>query len=167
MTNPAAARPGRSLAERGSVTAELAVALPAVVLLLAMLLLGGSAGVLQLRLEESARAAARALARGETPAEAENIAVSIAGPSAAVSIGSGSSLVHVTVEARMGGALAALMPWPLSASAAARLESTPAAVAATVGAPDMAAMAQVSTAWVPPAALAPRPLGTVGPGGSP
>lgn len=48
----------------GAVTAEFAVALPAVVLLLAFLLAGGAAGITQLRLEEAVRAGARASARG-------------------------------------------------------------------------------------------------------
>jgi Flp pilus assembly protein TadG len=45
---------------RGAVTAEFAVALPAVLLLLGMLLAGSAAGLTQLRLEEAARAGARA-----------------------------------------------------------------------------------------------------------
>ncbi|WP_434058797.1 TadE family type IV pilus minor pilin, partial [Escherichia coli] len=52
-------------------TAEFAIALPAVVALLALLLTGAAAGVTQLRIEEGARAGARALARGEDPAAVE------------------------------------------------------------------------------------------------
>ncbi|WP_427015556.1 TadE family type IV pilus minor pilin [Pseudarthrobacter sp. P1] len=123
MIHSAAVPVREAAAQRGSVTAELAVTLPAVILLLALLLLGGSAGVLQLRLEESARAAARAMARGETTAASAGIATSIAGAGAAVSIGADGGIARVTVEARMSGALAALVPWPLAATATARLES--------------------------------------------
>ena len=53
---------------RGSVTAEFAVALPAVIVLLGVLLSAGTAAVCQIRTEEAARAAARTIARGEGPA---------------------------------------------------------------------------------------------------
>jgi len=43
---------------RGAVTAEFAVALPSVVLLLSLLLAGSAAGVTQLRVEEAARGGA-------------------------------------------------------------------------------------------------------------
>ncbi len=62
---PAAGECSGGETERGgAVTAEFAVALPAVVLLLAFLLAGGAAGITQLRLEEAVRAGARASARG-------------------------------------------------------------------------------------------------------
>ena len=44
----------RADSSRGAVTAEFAVALPAVLLLLGLLLAGSAAGVTQLRLEEAA-----------------------------------------------------------------------------------------------------------------
>ncbi|BAS10806.1 hypothetical protein AHiyo4_42280 [Arthrobacter sp. Hiyo4] len=68
-------------------TAEFAVALPAVLLLLALLLAGASAGVTQLRLEEAARAGARALARGEDAAAVQGIVRTLAGTSATASVG--------------------------------------------------------------------------------
>ncbi len=51
--------------EQGSVTAETAVALPAVVLVLAALLWGLVVGASQLRCVEASRAGARAAARGD------------------------------------------------------------------------------------------------------
>ena len=55
--------------ELGAVTAEFAVALPAVTAVLALCLGAASTGVAQVKLEESARAAARAAARGDSEAE--------------------------------------------------------------------------------------------------
>ncbi|WP_211260128.1 TadE family type IV pilus minor pilin [Actinomyces radicidentis] len=49
------------------VTAETAVAMPAVVLVLVLVLSGVSAGVTQLRVTDAARVAARAAAIGEDP----------------------------------------------------------------------------------------------------
>lgn len=49
------------------VTAETAVAMPAVVLVLLLVLSGVSAGVTQLRVTDAARVAARAAAIGEDP----------------------------------------------------------------------------------------------------
>ena len=70
---PVRRRPGRALpqpgSEAGTVTAELAVALPAVVLLAVLLALTGQAVIAQVRCTDAARAAARLAARGEaTPA---------------------------------------------------------------------------------------------------
>lgn len=48
-------------------TAEIAVAMPAVVLVLLLVLSGVSAGVTQLRVTDAARVAARAAAIGEDP----------------------------------------------------------------------------------------------------
>jgi Flp pilus assembly protein TadG len=68
------------------VTAEFAVALPAVLLLLALLLAGSAAGVTQLRLEEAARAGARALARGDDAAAVDVIVRRLAGTAAASAV---------------------------------------------------------------------------------
>jgi hypothetical protein len=53
--------------ERGSVTAEFAVALPAVVLVLGLALGALAVGSQSVRLQDAAGLAARALARGEPP----------------------------------------------------------------------------------------------------
>lgn len=108
---------------RGAVTAEFAVALPAVLLLLALLLAGAAAGATQLRLEEAALAGARALARGESTAAAEEIVSRLAGASATAAIAADGEWVSVTVSDRVGGPLAAVVPWTLTARASARNET--------------------------------------------
>lgn len=108
--------------QRGSVTAELAVVLPGFIVLLAVLLLAASAGMLQLRLEEGARAGARALARGDSSAQVVDTATRLAGHGAAVSLGREGDYATVTVAGRAGGVLSGLVPWEQTARASARLE---------------------------------------------
>jgi hypothetical protein len=112
--------PGKA---RGAVTAEFAVALPAVLLLLAMLLAGVAAGVTQLRLEEAARAGARALARGESAAAVEGIVRTLAGASATTAVAADGEWLSVTVVDKAGGPLGSTVPWTLSAKASARSET--------------------------------------------
>jgi Flp pilus assembly protein TadG len=57
---------GHAAGECGSVVAEFAVALPAVLLVLATVLGGVQLGTLQLRLQDAAADAARSLGRGDT-----------------------------------------------------------------------------------------------------
>ncbi len=111
---------------RGAVTAEFAVALPAVLLLLALLLGGAAGGVTQLRLEEAAHAGARALARGEDPGAVESIVRMLAGTSATTSVAAEGEWLSVTVADRVGGPLGTTVPWTLTAKATTRSE-TPAA----------------------------------------
>ncbi|EXF24585.1 TadE family protein [Nesterenkonia sp. AN1] len=68
-----------SPSERGAITAEFAVALPGVMLVLLLVLSLGLHGAAQVTLESGARAAARELARGEDPASAEAAARRITG----------------------------------------------------------------------------------------
>ncbi len=112
--------PGKS---RGAVTAEFAVALPAVLLLLAMLLAGVAAGITQLRLEEAARAGARALARGENAAAVEGIVRTLAGASATTAVAADGEWLIVTVADKAGGPLGSTVPWTLSARASTRSET--------------------------------------------
>ena len=107
----------------GAVTAEFAVTLPAVLLLLAMLLAGASAGVTQLRLEEGARAGARALARGDDSATVERIVRTLSGGSASAAVSADGEWLHVTVTDRVGGPLGASIPWLLTAQASTRSET--------------------------------------------
>ena len=107
----------------GAVTAEFAVTLPAVLLLLAMLLAGASAGVTQLRLEEGARAGARALARGDDSATVERIVRTLSGGSASATVSADGEWLHVTVTDRVGGPLGASIPWLLTAQASTRSET--------------------------------------------
>ncbi|MFK0039553.1 TadE family type IV pilus minor pilin [Paenarthrobacter sp. NPDC090517] len=120
---PARGRLFREEAERGAVTAEFAVALPAVVLLLAFLLAGGAAGITQLRLEEAARAGARASARGETTGSVEGIVKRLAGDDVSAMLTDDGEWLTVTASSPVGGALGPLIPWTLKASATARAEA--------------------------------------------
>jgi Flp pilus assembly protein TadG len=122
---------------RGAVTAEFAVALPAVLLVLGLLLAGSAAGLTQLRLEEAARAGARALARGEDPAAVGGIVRRLAGESARASVASDAGWLTVTVSGPVHGAAAPLVPWILTARAWARAESTDAPAGAVVGTPSV------------------------------
>lgn len=117
-------RPRARPDQRGSATAELAVALPAVTVLLALLLLGVSAGLLQLRLEEGARAGARALARGDAPAQVVEIVARVAGHGASVAVGNDGGYATVSVQGRVGGVLSGLVPWQQEARASTRSEPT-------------------------------------------
>lgn len=114
-------------------TAEFAVALPAVLLLFALLLGGAAAGATQLRLEEAALAAARALARGESQAAAEAIAKRLAGASATAAIAADGEWISVTVADRVAGPLGSVVPWTLSARASARNETAGALGSAAPG----------------------------------
>ena len=117
---------------RGAVTAEFAVALPAVLLLLALLLAGSAAGVTQLRLEEAARAGARALARGEDAAAVDAIVRRLAGASAVSAVASDGGWFSVTVSGRVPGAVGSLLPWTLTARAWTRGETSGPSAAARV-----------------------------------
>jgi Flp pilus assembly protein TadG len=115
---------GNSLADsRGAVTAEFAVTLPAVIALLAMLLAGAAAGVTQLRIEEGARAGARALARGEDPAAVERTVRTLAGGTASASVSAEDGWFSITVTDRVGGPLGSSIPWTLTARASTRSET--------------------------------------------
>ncbi len=109
--------------DHGAVTAEFAVALPAVLLLLALLLAGSAAGITQLRLEEAARAGARALARGDGDAAVDGIVRRLAGDAATAVVSEDGEWINVTVSARVVGPLGSLIPWRLSATASARGEA--------------------------------------------
>lgn len=89
--------------ERGLATAELAVALPAVVLVLALCLTALALGVDHVRAEDAARAAARAASRGEPPEVVRQVASSRAPAGADISIepGAGSVSVRVSAPARV------------------------------------------------------------------
>lgn len=111
--------------QSGSITAELAVVLPAVLILLAAVLLASSAGILQLRLEEGARAGARSLARGETTTQAVATAQQITGNDVVFRVEPDGEFVTFVATGKVSGALAGLVPWEQSAKATARKESMP------------------------------------------
>ena len=112
---------------RGAVTAEFAVALPSVVLLLSLLLAGSAAGVTQLRVEEAARGGARAVAWGAAAGEVGEIVRRLAGDTADSEVTHDGEWHRVTVSGRVPGAVGSLVPWALSASAWARAEAPGAA----------------------------------------
>jgi hypothetical protein len=87
----------------GYVTAEAAVVIPALVLLVAMLLWGVMAAVAKIQCVDAARAGARAAARGD-PAEAVRAAVRSAAPDGARTKTTWEGeLVRVRVRARTAG----------------------------------------------------------------
>lgn len=88
-------RPG---SERGSVTAEFALALPAVILVLLLVISLAMHGAARVALEDGARAAARELARGASTSEAEQAARSAAGDT--VTMRSTSEAEYTVVELR-------------------------------------------------------------------
>lgn len=81
-------------------TAEVAVALPAFVLLVAAAVMAVSAVTAQLRCVDAAREAARAAARGESAAVVRSLAGRSAPVGSAVQVTSGGREVKVTVSAR-------------------------------------------------------------------
>ena len=107
--------------ELGAVTAELAVAMPAAVILLAALLTGAAAGLTQLRLEEAAGAAARLVMRGDT-GEAAGAVARLAGEDAALELSESEGWVNVRVESALRAPLLELLPITLSAQASAPQE---------------------------------------------
>lgn len=119
---------------RGTVTAEFAVALPSVMVLLAMLLAGVAAGMTQLRIEEGARAGARALARGDGPAAVERTVRTVAGSSATASVAADGEWLSVTVADRVPGPLGSSIPWTLTARASTRSETAGTGAAGSGGA---------------------------------
>jgi secretion/DNA translocation related TadE-like protein len=92
-----------SPAQGGSVTAEVAIALPAVVLALAVVLAVGAVVVAQLRCIDAARAGARAAARGQPPAEVSAVARRIApgGARVGISLSGGTAAVSVIAPLRL------------------------------------------------------------------
>lgn len=109
--------PGR---ERGSATAELALTLPVVALVLGALLFAMSAGVAQLRCQDAARVAARAISLGVDPASARGAAAAAAGAGAQVRSEADSGWVAVTVSREL--ALVGLGSVTVTGSASAPVE---------------------------------------------
>lgn len=108
--------------ERGSVTAEVAVVLPALVILLALLLGTAHVGAVQLRIEEAARAGAREAMRGESNESVEQTVQRLAGSSAATTVTSGAGWTTVEVLATVDGPVVALLGLELRATATGRVD---------------------------------------------
>lgn len=90
--------------DRGAVTVELALGLPAVVLVLAVVLVTVAAGAAQLRCVDAARAGARAAAIGEPPAEVRAAAARVLGDAGQVTVRSDGEWVTVVVSTSAPGA---------------------------------------------------------------
>ena len=123
MIDRSRARPDHTDPDRGAVTVETAVIMPALVLLLAVLLAAAAAGMTTVRYEEAARASARAAARGENTAVVERTAREIAGESANVVVGGAAGRVTVAVGGPAPGILGQWSNWRLDANASAAVES--------------------------------------------
>ncbi|NTW38859.1 MAG: hypothetical protein HGA44_03055 [Cellulomonadaceae bacterium] len=93
----------RPVGDGGAVTAELAVALPAVVLVLAVLLVVGAGVMTTLRCGDGARAGARVAALGQPDADVAEVAARVAGDGAVVTVTRAPPWVTVTVRAGVAG----------------------------------------------------------------
>ncbi|MDR1442145.1 MAG: pilus assembly protein [Bifidobacteriaceae bacterium] len=82
--------------DRGAITVELALALPAVMVLLAVLLTAGAATVSKVSLAGAARAGARAAALGEDDSAVRAAAEAVGGSPLVVGVVRGGGLVRVT-----------------------------------------------------------------------
>lgn len=105
----------------GMVTAETAVTIPAVLVVLAIALTGLAAGVDQVRCVEAARVAARALARGDPADRARALAAATAPPGARMVFSVDGRTATVTVSA--GATLFGLTELALQSTAVADLEA--------------------------------------------
>lgn len=110
--------------DRGSATAETAIVLPVVVVMVLVVLLTGAGIGSQVRLENAARAAAREMARGEEQSAAVATAQRVGGDGTSVHIsGDGTWVqVEVTRTLRAGSGALAGASWELSAEAQSRRE---------------------------------------------
>lgn len=111
--------------DRGSVTAEAAMVLPVLLVVLAMALWVLAAVSAQLRCTDAAGVGARAAARGDAPAAVVAAARSVAPSGAGVEVQQGPQVVQVVVRVEvrpLGGALQALPAFAVSGRAAAARE---------------------------------------------
>ncbi|MGO1316847.1 MAG: TadE family type IV pilus minor pilin [Cellulomonadaceae bacterium] len=103
-------------------TAELAVALPAVVLVLLAVLAVAAAGTARVHTADAARAAARVAALGEGHDEIRRVARAVAGADVEVSIGHDPPWVTVTVRRQVAAHWLSVVPWSVAATATAWVE---------------------------------------------
>ncbi|MEJ5946720.1 TadE family type IV pilus minor pilin [Pseudokineococcus basanitobsidens] len=106
-------------------TAELAVGLTAVAVVLAAVLAVGQAVVAQVRCTDAAAAGARAAARGAAEPEVAATAAALAGPGAQVHVVPRGSSVQVVVRQEVELALPLSPALPVEGRAAAMLEEPP------------------------------------------
>lgn len=96
--------------QRGSITAETAVAFPALVLVLVIALWGVSAAAAQVACVDAARAGARAAARGEPETEVRAAVQQAAPPNAHVNVTRDPTITTVAVTAEARPPLKRLFP---------------------------------------------------------
>jgi len=106
----------------GMVTAELAVAIPVVVLVLVACLAGLNAAVEQVRCVDAARLGSRAAARGDSPGRVHDLARRGAPDGAVVTVAQHGGDAVVTVRARVGGWGGVVPSWSVSATAQTPIE---------------------------------------------
>lgn len=106
--------------DTGSVTSEFALALPAVLVLLALALGAVRVVVTQVQCVDAARAGARVAARGEAPDVVRAAAAAVAPDGAAISVerSAGSVVVEVSSGQRLAGPIGGSVLARASASAA-------------------------------------------------
>jgi hypothetical protein len=109
---------GTSADQRGMVTAEFAVVLPAVVLVLALSLGALGLALDQIRCVDAARAGARAAARGDSPGAVILVVGRAAPTDAVVSLSTSGDLVRVSVVSRPRVAASLLPAWLRASSTA-------------------------------------------------
>ncbi|WP_166845041.1 TadE family type IV pilus minor pilin [Isoptericola sp. BMS4] len=114
--------PHGAAAERGAVTAELAVGLPVVVLLLVAVLTLTAASTAQMRALDAARAGARAYAIGQDDAEVRRVVDRVGGAEAALGVSRDGDWVRVTVTRPVVGGWFAAAPVRASGEATAWVE---------------------------------------------
>lgn len=114
----------RAPADRGSVTAETALALPVLVVVLALAVWVLAAVGAQLRCAEAASGAARAAARGETDAAVTALGTRLAPDGAVVRVEHRGEQVHVHVAADVGPlrSISVLPPLRVQAQSVAMVE---------------------------------------------
>jgi hypothetical protein len=113
------------LRQSGTVTAELAMTLPGVLLLCVALLVTGQAVVGEVRCVDAARAGARLAARGEPDSSVRAEVVRRAPPGASVSVARAGDQVRVSVRAPLRGPTPAWAGLSASAAASASVEAGP------------------------------------------
>ena len=106
----------------GAVTAEVAVVLPALVVLLAILLGVAHIGAQQLQLEEAARAGAREVMRGESEDSVQRTTQRLAGPDAVTTVTHHDGWSTVEVRTTAGGPVIEFLGVALAASATGKSE---------------------------------------------
>nr|WP_302184018.1 TadE family type IV pilus minor pilin [Rothia santali] len=109
----------------GAATAEFAVLLPCIVLLLAVVLGAGACGAAAVRAEEAARLGARAAARGDSPETVHRVAREVSGERAVVTVEARGGQTVVEVRSAAPGVIGAWGGLEITADAVVESEAGP------------------------------------------